>query len=171
MKSIFRRTGLWITASIALNVFLAGLLIGTFVKQPPGFPFARSGQPPGAIFSVEAVMMSLRETDRALARRSIAGKAGEMRTAIRELRRAQRSAAGAMEGDPLDDAALQSALAEIRERSQVVQAVVHEMIADLAGTLDPADRARLARAVFQSSLYGIPLAGHPPAHRTRERRG
>ena len=171
MTSMFRRTGVWITASLVLNVFLGGLLVGTFVKHPAGFPFARGGLPPAPIFSVEAVMMSLRETDRGAARRAIAGKAGEMSTAIRELRRAQGRAAEAMEGDPLDQAALQSALAEIRERNQAVQTVVHAMMADLASTLDPADRARLARAVFQSSLYGIPLAGHMPRHGTRERRG
>ena len=61
MTSMFRRTGVWITASLVLNVFLGGLLVGTFVKHPAGFPFARGGLPPAPIFSVEAVMMSLRE--------------------------------------------------------------------------------------------------------------
>ena len=32
------------------------------------------------------------------------------------------------------------------------------IVLEIAQDLDPADRERLARAVFQSSLYGIPLA-------------
>ena len=71
-------------------------------------------------------MMSLRETDRGPgAPRPLPAR--PVKCARRFASCAALSAAPpeAMEGDPLDDAALQSALAEIRERSQVVQAVVH----------------------------------------------
>ena len=169
MTSVFRRASLWITASLALNLFLAGLLIGGFAS--PGLPFVRYAPPPAPVFSVEAVMLGLPEAERATVRRVIGAKSGEIRGAIRALRLAQGRAGDAVAADPLDQAALQSALEDLRARNRDVQAVVHAMIEDLAGTLEPADRARLARAMFQGSLYGIPLAQRAPPHGTWERRG
>jgi len=169
MTSLFRRASLWITASLALNLFLAGLLIGGIAS--PGLPFARHARPPAPVFSVEAVMLGLPEAERATVRRVIGAKSGEIRGAIRALRRAQGRAGDAVAADPLDQAALQSALEELRARNGDVQAVVHAMIEDLAGTLEPADRARLARAMFQGSPHGIPLVQHGPQRRHRERRG
>ena len=171
MTALFRRRGLWMTASIALNLFLAGLLIGVFVKEETGLRFARGARQAAPIFSVGAVMMGLPETERTAARRVMRAKADEMRDAIRDLRRAQRDASETMAAEPLDKAALQAALADLRDLNRAVQAVVHTMIEDLAGTLGAADRARLARAVFQSSLDRIPLTNIAPPHRLPERRG
>ena len=63
-----------------------------------------------------------------------------------------------MASETLDKTAANAALAELRRRTESVQSVLHRIVFEIAEDLDPADRERLARAVFQSSLYGIPLA-------------
>lgn len=158
MARFVRRTGLWLTASLALNLFLAGLWIGGFAADSGGSPFEARFRGPPPLFSAQGILFALPEASREQARDLLDAKSAEIRAAIEDLRAARRAVAGAMAREPLDQAATNAALVELRDRTGAVQSVLHGIVFEIAQDLDPADRERLARAVFQSSLYGIPLA-------------
>lgn len=157
MVGFVRRTGFWLTASLALNLFLAGLWIGGFATDSGDSPL-EGFRPPPPLFSAQGILFALPEDRREEARDILDAKSAQIRAAIEDLRDARLAVAVAMASEPLDQAATSAALAELRKRTEAVQAVLHGIVFEIAEGLDPADRERLARAVFQSSLYGIPLA-------------
>ena len=158
MARFVRRTGLWLTASLALNLFLAGLWIGGFAADSGESPFEARFRAPPPVFSAQGILFALPEASREQARDLLDAKSSQIRAAIEDLRAARRAVAATMARDPLDQAATNAALVELRRRTEAVQSVLHGLVFEIARDLDPADRERLARAVFQSSLYGIPLA-------------
>ncbi len=158
MARFVRRTGLWLTASLALNLFLAGLWIGGFAADSGESPFEARFRAPPPVFSAQGILFALPEASREQARDLLDAKSSQIRAAIEDLRAARRAVAATMAHDPLDQAATNAALVELRRRTEAVQSVLHGLVFEIARDLDPADRERLARAVFQSSLYGIPLA-------------
>lgn len=158
MARFVGRTGLWLTASLALNLFLAGLWIGGFAADSGESPFEARFRGPPPLFSAQGILFALPEASREQARDLLDAKSAEIRAAIEDLRAARRAVAATMAREPLDQAATSAALVELRKRTGGVQAVLHEIVFEIAQDLEPADRERLARAVFQSSLYGIPLA-------------
>lgn len=158
MARFVRRTGLWLTASLALNLFLAGLWIGGFAADSGESPFEARFRAPPPVFSAQGILFALPEASREQARDLLDAKSSQIRAAIEDLRAARRAVAATMAREPLDQAATNAALVELRRRTETVQSVLHGLVFEIARDLDPADRERLARAVFQSSLYGIPLA-------------
>ena len=158
MARFVRRTGLWLTASLALNLFLAGLWIGGFAADSGESPFEARFRPAPPVFSAQGILFALPEASREVARDILDEKSAQIRAAIEDLRAARRAVAATMAREPLDRAATNAALVELRGRTETVQSVLHGIVFEIAQDLDPADRERLARAVFQSSLYGIPLA-------------
>lgn len=158
MADFVRRTGFWLTASLALNLFLAGLWIGGIATDSREISFDSSAQRGPAVFSAQGIIFALPEANREEARNIIDGKSAEIGAAIQDLRAARRAVAVAMASETLDNEAANAALVELRRRTESVQSVLHGIVFEIAEDLDPADRERLARAVFQSSLYGIPLA-------------
>ena len=158
MARFVGRTGLWLTASLALNVFLAGLWIGGFVGDSGEAPFEARFRSAPAVFSAQGILFALPEASREEARDILDARSAQIRASIEDLRDARRAVAAAMARDPLDQAATNAALAELRGRTETVQSVLHGIVLEIAQDLDPIDRERLAWAVFQSSLYGIPLA-------------
>lgn len=158
MARFVRRTGLWLTASLALNLFLAGLWIGGFAVDSGESPFEARFRPAPPVFSAQGILFALPEASREQARDLLDARSAEIRAAIEDLRAARRAVTATMAREPLDQAATNAALVELRGRTEFVQSVLHGIVFEIAQDLDPADRERLARAVFQSSLYGIPLA-------------
>ncbi len=158
MARFVGRTGFWLTASLALNVFLAGLWIGGFVGDSGEAPFEARFRSAPPVFSAQGILFALPEANREEARDILDARSAQIRASIEDLRDARRAVAAAMARDPLDQAATNAALAELRGRTETVQSVLHGIVLEIAQNLDPIDREHLARAVFQSSLYGIPLA-------------
>ncbi len=158
MARFVRRTGLWLTASLALNLFLAGLWIGGFASDSGKAPFEARFRGPPPVFSAQGIIFALPEANRESAREILDAKSSEIRAAIEDLRAARRAVAVAMATEPLERTATNAALVELRKRTEFVQSVLHGIVFEIAEGLAPEDRERLARAVFQSSLYGIPLA-------------
>ncbi len=158
MARFVGRTGFWLTASLALNVFLAGLWIGGFVGDSGEAPFEARFRSAPPVFSAQGILFALPEASREEARDILDARSSQIRASIEDLRDARRAVAAAMARDPLDQAATNAALAELRGRTETVQSVLHGIVLEIAQDLDAVDRERLARAVFQSSLYGIPLA-------------
>ncbi len=158
MARFVGRTGLWLTASLALNVFLAGLWIGGFVGDSGEVPFEARLRSATPVFSAQGILFALPEASREEARDILDARSALIRASIEDLRAARRAVAAAMAREPLDQVATDAALVELRGRTETVQSVLHGIVLEIAKDLDPADRERLARAVFQSSLYGIPLA-------------
>lgn len=158
MAKFVRRTGLWLTASLALNLFLAGLWIGGFASDSGKSLFEARFRGPPPVFSAQGILFALPEANREEARDILDARSAQIRASIENLRDARGAVAAVMARDPLDQAATNAALVELRGRTETVQSVLHGIVLEIAQDLDPADRERLARAVFQSSLYGIPLA-------------
>ncbi len=171
MAGFARRKGFWLTASLALNLFLAGLWIGSYAADSGGSPFESRPRPAPALFSAQGILFALPESSREEARDILDAKTAEIRGAIEDLRAARRAVALTMAQEPLDQRVADAALVELRARTEKVQAVLHGIVSEIAQGLDAEDRERLARAVFQSSLYGIPLAQIMHPGRIAHRRG
>ena len=150
-----------LSASLIANIFLVGLVVGVFVREPP-FGHRRA---------MTADFMALPETSRAVAREAFNARSGELRDKATALRRAQRQAAQVIAADPLDQSAAEAALKDLRERSVAMQAVLHDAFLNAAKSLAPADRERMIRSLFLAPGYGIPLARLGPAEGSRWEKG
>jgi len=128
-----------VVASLAVNLFLAGLLAGDWLMGrygPP--PFAPAINPswmrhalgPDAERMVAPVMR--RHMD-------------EIREHIEATRRARRAVGAALTAEPFDRAALEDALARIRTQNAEAQAAFHGAFVDVADKLSPEQRAELAK--------------------------
>lgn len=153
------RWALWPTMSVALNLFLGGVLLGYWLSNDPplqAWPRGAGIAAPG--FSVAGILFAVPEAAREEAERMLSARAGDIERGIRSLREAQAGVVAAMAREPHDPAGVQSALQQLRARSGALQAVLHQALSDIAGELAGDERERLARAIFEGALRGIPLA-------------
>jgi uncharacterized membrane protein len=143
------RRGLLIAlvASLAINLFAIGAVVGAIVLGPRihGPAMRGGGGPP--FWSAAAELPPER---RAAYRRALLGEAGEVRAALRAARHARREAWLSL-GDPTF--APQEATVRL-ERARVLEmqarSVVERRIVDFAATLSPQERAHLAKGLARS---------------------
>jgi uncharacterized membrane protein len=150
-----RRTSLFLTISLIVNVFLIGLIVGVFASDPPSFRSRRSVVPD---------FLAVPEPSRTQARDALAARSGELRERGGALRRAQRQAMRTIGRDPLDPAAAEAAFRDLRDRTQAMQTVVHEALLNAARTMPAGDRERLFRYLLLVPRGEMPLAGTVPPH-------
>ena len=117
MARFVGRTGFWLTASLALNVFLAGLWIGGFVGDSGEAPFEARFRSAPAVFSAQGILFALPEASREEARDILDARSSQIRASIEDLRDARQAVAAAMARDPLDKAGINAALVELRGRT------------------------------------------------------
>jgi uncharacterized membrane protein len=115
-----------LAVSLALNFALAGLWAGRFIerrRQAPPTPMAHHpGGPWGSV----------------LGHRGFGGQGRVMHAARLTVR-------VALEKEPFDPTALESALAELRENTSTGQVKVHEALVEVAKKATPEERRELAR--------------------------
>lgn len=150
-----------LVGSLVLNVFLiGGIAAGLVVRHGP--PFFGHDRPARLIGMPSP--HKIRDALPANAQNVIDGvfeaHRRDMHSRIGQLREARRAVAAAMRAEPFDPAGLDAALAGLRAREAEVASAAHGAIAELAATLDPESRARLAELVDMSRrANGVPPAG------------
>ena len=89
MARFVRRTGLWLTASLALNLFLAGLWIGGFAADSGESPFEARFRAPPPVFSAPGILFALPEASPEQARDLLAAKSSQIKAPIARVRPAR----------------------------------------------------------------------------------
>lgn len=151
-----------LTASLAVNLFVLGLVVGG--------PLFRGAPPPDAPVLGDRALPTPRAIIRALGpergrallqevRRQLDG----MPERIREVRAARRAVAEAMRRDPYDPDAVRAAFARLRRaHSEVAEALQEPLVAAL-GRLSAQERAQLAALFTRPSRRPFPRpARHGP---------
>ncbi len=154
--------------SLALNLFLGGLLIGGWIAgRPPGGdsmidgPMSDgpiqglAGDRPGSAQStpgLHRLIGALSPEARPEARRVFQEHRRELRTGIIALAESRRRVAAALSAEPFDPASLAAAFEELRHRTGAVQAGIHDGLVELSVRLNPEDRRRLVE--FGARLTG-----------------
>ncbi|MSO64275.1 MAG: periplasmic heavy metal sensor [Alphaproteobacteria bacterium] len=154
-----RRLKIALTLSLIANVFLAGIVIGILARDPP---FLRRGM---------GEFAALPDAERATVREAFGARSGDLRRQANDFRRAQRQTTRLLAAEPLDQAAAEAALRDLRERSLALQAVFHNAVLAAVKTTPPADRERMIRSLLQATRQGIPLAHLAPGPGWRSMEG
>lgn len=147
-----RRLKIALTISLIANLFLVGLIVGVFLRDPP----ALSRQRPMPEF------LALPEASRLVAREAFAARGSELRDRTRAFRQAQRQAGRVVSEEPFDRTKAETAFKALRDRAQDLQAVTHEAILAAAKGMPAADRERMIRYMFLAPRTEMPLASAPP---------
>lgn len=137
-----------LVASLVLNVFLIGGVAAGLVAQH-GVPFFGGHDRPRlmGLPSPHRIRAALPESAQPAIDAVFATRRQEMRPRIRALVEARQGVAAAIRAEPFDRAALEGALATLREREAAVAAGAQSAIAELASGLDADSRARLAELI------------------------
>ena len=147
-------TGLLI-ASLAVNLLLAGLIIGHMVRSDGGreLPLA---------WAFKEVSPEIREKVRPIIRPQL----GDMLTERRALRRQERELRRLLKSETLTREELETALSDMRVATNQFNEKLHGIGVDVLMSLDAAERAAAAPYLFRPPYQG--RKGH---HRPREDRG
>ena len=147
-------TGLLI-ASMAVNLLLAGLIIGHVVRTDGAreLPLA---------WAFKEVSPEIREKVRPIIRPQVADMLSERRA----LRRQERELRGLLKSDTLTREELETALKDMRAATNQFNEKLHGIGVDVLMSLDTAERAAAAPYLFRP-----PHQGRKTHHRAREDRG
>lgn len=157
--------GLALFASLAVNLFLVGIVVGGLASgRSHGLPFG--GPPRGGPDMVRGGQFhQLSEPAREKMAAILEDRSDAMRERVRAMRAAQRDAARVLAADTYDADKAAAALRTLRMRTEELQAEIHAALSVVAKDLSPEERARLSRTIFLSTFYGMPLADMPPPRR------
>ena len=152
-------TGLLI-ASLVVNLLLAGLIIGHMVRSDGGreLPLA---------WAFKEVSPEIREKVRPI----IQQQAGEILSERRALRRQERKLRRLLESETLTREELETALYDMRLRTNQFHEKLHEIGVDVLMSLNAADRAAAAPYLFRPPRQGRKGQHRPPEDRGQEVRG
>jgi uncharacterized membrane protein len=131
-----------LTASVALNLLLVGFLIGRVSGMPRPVAFQANTQA-----SIGWMMRNLPEERREVLRDDAREHFRGVRPELRALREAQKRLFAILSADELDQDALNDVLAELRTRSDAIQAANLALLEHLAGKVTPEERRMLAEGL------------------------
>lgn len=171
MNGTTRKLVIAISISLALNLFFAGFLVaravlgrghgGRFGGDDPHGPFGALMGEPQAWRSAEPQVRDVMKRHH----ESLRARGGE-------LRQAQREVADALTAEPFDRARLERALATTRAQTEASQKEMHDGLIELAASIGPEERRRLARTSLHahSGESGGRRTPHHERRRDDERR-
>ncbi len=137
--------------SLALNLFLVGLLVGGWAGGVRILgPVMIQGRAPlfgGAEMDLRQVASMLPEQSRTKLREIMRDAFPEMRPALREGRQARLEINRALQAKPFDVASLGAAFEQSRDADQRVRTLFHETFLEFVGTLDDQEREFLYQAI------------------------
>lgn len=138
-----RRWRLAFFGAVLVAVALAAALATVaWVRRSHHHPHAVMGLPGPRILASE-----LEPAERAALRATFRDRHLAMRERVEALRAARAGVVEALRAEPYDRARLEAAFAELRAQDAATAQGVHEALMELAASLDPAGRARLADAM------------------------
>lgn len=129
--------------SLGLNVFLGGIFVGRWLSAPddqPRLAKAEKGVPAGKF--LKRLTANLEPEDRETVMSTVKARAPELKAAQRDVRKARRAVMRQIRATPFDRAALEEALATMRDRQSAIQAILQGAVADALVKLPDSARQR-----------------------------
>lgn len=131
------RIRIFLAVSIALNLFLAGMMIAWQMRPSP---------PPGPWFErmIQRMSADLPPADRDILLSSYETRRQELDRMDKEAQAAREKVRAAMRAQPYDPAALEAAMAAARDVREPVIKTVEQAIVEAAAKMSPEGRTKLA---------------------------
>jgi uncharacterized membrane protein len=153
MTPLSKRLSIALAVSVTVNLLLGGIMVGRAFQEKPH----RAKR--------EVPELRPEREDRRGALRDVYREHGnefkESRLAIADARKAARAA---LETEPFERAALESALAQLRKETVESQEIMHRSILDAAEKGSPEKRKELANALERGAAARERKSGRPPKH-------
>jgi len=131
-------TSRWLLlGSLALNLFLIGLVVALITREPPASDRSPAGR-------IEGLASSLPAADGAKLRASFTANRASVEGARKKYEEGRDGIRLVLRREPFDNAALRAAMAESRAARQEFDSALQAVIAQAAGEMSPAGRAALA---------------------------
>jgi uncharacterized membrane protein len=134
MIGLSRTWSIVVLGSLAVNFFIAGVLISSWAFGGPGNPIDRFN---GERFRNQS------QSDR-MVRQITERHAGEIRPHIQAVNEASRAVSEALAADPFDEQVLADALSTLRISTLESQAAMHDAMVESVREMSPAQRRELA---------------------------
>lgn len=138
-----RWLGAALVASLAINLFLVGLLAGGWLAQRPDAAFNPAAGPGFMPHMIRSLPPQAREA----AIERFAERRGALRSQMLELRQARRAVYQALTAEEFDRGTLEVALTDLRRQAFDLQAGLHAGIVAVAGELADEDRQAMAETL------------------------
>lgn len=156
-----RRLAVALALSLAINLFLAGMMAAGWLADGDGESAAREGPPPFLRHGLAELDEGARPAVEEVRHRH----AREIVRLTREMRAARRETRQALAAPELDRTRLDAAFEDLRRRSADAQTAIHAMMLEIAETLGPAQRKQ-----FFERMRPRHLMRHRERRERRERR-
>lgn len=143
MTTAVRRPGsrirIFLALSIALNLFLGGMMIAWHMRPPPS-------PPPGPWFErmIQRMSADLAPADRDILQSAYEARRPDLDRMDKEVQAARDRVNAAMRAQPYDPAVLEKAMAESRDTREPVIETVEQAVAEAAAKMSPEGRKKLA---------------------------
>lgn len=131
------RTRIFLVVSLALNLFLAGMMVAWHMRPPP---------PPGPWFErmIQRMSGDLAPADRDILQAAYQARRPELDRMDKDVQAARERVGAAMRAQPYDPAALEKAMADARDAREPVVETVEQAVAEAAAKMSPEGRMKLA---------------------------
>ncbi|MBW2525155.1 MAG: periplasmic heavy metal sensor [Deltaproteobacteria bacterium] len=134
-----------LVVSLALNLFLGGMMTGRWMSKPPAPPGHGMGM---RVRSVEASLRRHLDPSVHGTLKEIDAKHQEtIRTHMKEANQASRRASKALVAEPFDEEAARQAFAEARAKQAAARKAMQDALVELAAALPPGERKKLRKAL------------------------
>ena len=131
-------TSRWLLlGSLALNLFLIGLMVALITRDPPAADRSPAGR-------IDSLASALPAADGATLRANFATNRGNVEGARKRYEDSREGIRAVLRREPFDNAALRAAMAESRAARQEFDTALQAVMAQAAGEMSPAGRAALA---------------------------
>lgn len=141
MSTVPKRFWILLVTSVALNLFLLGLMAGRLVHLRPRF---ERDEIDTRAFLRQSGLRSAGPEVKAILRQ----RHGQVRERMHALGQARDHVRRSLEAEPYDPAEVTRALQQTRDLTTQMQADMHEVLVDVAGKLDPDQRKRMAESLW-----------------------
>lgn len=144
-------------ASLALNLFLVGTIVGGLVVGQR----LRAQRPPPVMAgpALWAAAHDLPPEQKAAYRQVLRGEGGEARRQLRAAREARAEAWSGLTDEPFNGDAVRRRLAAARAQDTQARGALEDRIVAFAATLSPDERARFVEGLTRGRREGPPRGG------------
>lgn len=133
------QTRVFLVLSLALNLFLGGVMVAWHMRPPPPPP-----QGPWFERMIQRMSTDLPPADRDVLQAAYQTRKGELDRMDKDVQAARERVGAAMRAQPYDPAALDKAMADARDAREPVLESVEQAVAEAAAKMSPEGRMKLA---------------------------